>query len=118
MLDETIPLTTFEYDEWGDPRRREHYDLMRAWSPYDQVREQAYPPMLVTAGLWDPAVQYWEPAKWVARLRTTSRGNAPLLLYTDMEAGHRGSAARFERLRDFAMEYAFLIGIVGLGRAE
>lgn len=118
MLDETIPLTTFEYDEWGDPRRREDYERMRAWSPYDQVREQAYPPMLVTAGLWDPAVQYWEPAKWVARLRTVSRGGAPLLLYTDMEAGHRGSAARFERLRDFAMEYAFLIGIVGLGRAE
>ncbi|MEO0971557.1 MAG: S9 family peptidase [Pseudomonadota bacterium] len=114
MLDESIPLTTFEYDEWGDPRIAEDYAYMRRYSPYDGVRAQAYPAMLVTAGLWDPAVQYWEPAKWVARLRATKTDERPLLLYTDMEAGHRGSAARYQRLRDYAMEYAFLLGTLGL----
>ncbi|MEM9383837.1 MAG: S9 family peptidase [Pseudomonadota bacterium] len=115
MLDESIPLTTFEYDEWGNPNEPGDYAYMRQYSPYDRVSDQAYPAMLVTSGLQDPAVQYWEPAKWVARLRTTKTDTHPLLLYTDMEAGHRGSAARYQRLRDYALEYAFLIGVVGLG---
>jgi oligopeptidase B len=114
MLDESIPLTTFEYDEWGDPRQRQFYDYMLAYSPYDQVSAQDYPHMLVTAGLWDPAVQYWEPAKWVAKLRQMKTDDNRLLLYTDMKAGHRGSAARFERLNDYALEYAFILETLGL----
>ncbi len=115
MLDESIPLTTFEYDEWGNPNHADDYAYMRRYSPYDRVSAQDYPAMLVTSGLQDPAVQYWEPAKWVARLRTLKTDQQPLLLYTDMEAGHSGSAARYQRLRDYALEYAFLIGVLGLG---
>ncbi|MEO0420729.1 MAG: S9 family peptidase [Pseudomonadota bacterium] len=118
MLDESIPLTTFEYDEWGNPNEAEDYAYMRQYSPYDRVSAQDYPAMLVTSGLQDPAVQYWEPAKWVARLRTVKTDAQPLLLYTDMEAGHSGSAARYQRLRDYALEYAFLVGVVGLGSPD
>jgi oligopeptidase B len=109
MLDETIPLTSFEFDEWGNPAKREDYDYMLSYSPYDQVRERNYPHMLVTAGLWDARVQYWEPAKWVARLRARKTGDNLLLLYTDMSAGHAGQAGRYQRLHDTAREYAFLL---------
>jgi oligopeptidase B len=109
MLDETIPLTTLEYEEWGNPSEREYYDYMLAYSPYDNVRAQQYPAMLVTTGLWDSQVQYYEPAKWVAKLRTVHTGNQALLLHVNLEAGHGGKSGRFERLREVAREYGFLI---------
>ena len=109
MLDESIPLTTNEFDEWGNPKEKAFYDYMLAYSPYDQVKRQPYPPILVTTGLWDSQVQYWEPAKWVARLRATKTGDAPLLLRTNMEAGHGGRSGRFARLEQVAIEYAFLL---------
>jgi oligopeptidase B len=109
MLDESIPLTTLEYEEWGNPQEREYYDYMLSYSPYDNVRAQQYPAMLVTTGLWDSQVQYYEPAKWVAKLRTVHRGNQALLLHVNLEAGHGGKSGRFERLREVAREYGFLI---------
>jgi oligopeptidase B len=109
MLDTSIPLTTLEYEEWGDPRRFEFYDYMLSYSPYDNVRPQPYPALLVTTGLWDSQVQYYEPAKWVARLRAVRKGNRALLLHVNLEAGHGGKSGRFERLREIAREYGFLI---------
>lgn len=109
MLDETIPLTTAEYDEWGNPNEKEYYDYMLSYSPYDNVVPRAYPNLLVTAGLHDSQVQYWEPAKWVAKLRQNNTGNNLILLYTNMEAGHGGASGRFRRLREVAREYAFLL---------
>jgi oligopeptidase B len=109
MLDETIPLTTAEYDEWGNPNIKDYYDYMLSYSPYDNVRAQVYPNMLVTAGLHDSQVQYWEPAKWVAKLREYNTGDNMILLYTNMEAGHGGASGRFNRLRELAREYAFFI---------
>ncbi len=111
MLDETIPLTTLEYDEWGDPNEPRFYEYMLSYSPYDNVRHQAYPPLLVTTGYWDSQVQYFEPAKWVAKLRDHQSGDAPVLLHTNLEAGHGGKTGRFEHLREIAREYAFIIGI-------
>lgn len=113
MLDESIPLTTGEYDEWGDPRDPSFYHCMKAYSPYDNVREQAYPHMLVITGFHDSQVQYWEPAKWVARLRAKKTDNCKLLMYTNLEAGHGGASGRFESLRETAMEYAFLLDLAG-----
>ncbi len=112
MLDASIPLTTFEWDEWGDPRQKEYYDYMRSYSPYDQVRKQSYPDLLVTTGLHDSQVQYWEPAKWVAKLRTVKTDSNRLLLRCEMEAGHGGASGRYDRLRQRAMNYAFLISAV------
>ena len=112
MLDESIPLTTFEYDEWGDPREQDAYEYMLSYSPYDQVSEQDYPPLYISTGLWDSQVQYWEPAKWVARLRDRKTDNNPLLLYTDMSAGHGGGSGRFDRLQDRAREYAFILQVL------
>ncbi len=109
MLDETIPLTTAEYDEWGNPNNKEYYDYMLSYSPYDNVRAQAYPNLLVTSGLHDSQVQYWEPTKWVAKLRQYNTGDNMILLYTNMEAGHGGASGRFRRLREVAREYAFLL---------
>lgn len=109
MLDESIPLTTLEYEEWGNPNEREHYDYMLGYSPYDNVRAQQYPPLLVTTGLWDSQVQYYEPAKWMAKLRALRTGNQPLLLHVNLEAGHGGKSGRFEHLREVAREYGFLI---------
>jgi oligopeptidase B len=109
MLDDSIPLTTNEYDEWGDPADGALYDYMLSYSPYDNVRAQAYPAMLVTTGLWDSQVQYYEPAKWVAKLRSLKTDRNPLLLHTDMEAGHGGKSGRFQRYRETAMEYAFIL---------
>jgi oligopeptidase B len=109
MLDETIPLTTNEFDEWGNPQEQTYYDYMRSYSPYDQVEHKAYPAMLVTTGLWDSQVQYWEPAKWVARLRVMKTDDRPLLLHTNMDAGHGGRSGRFARLEQVALEYAFIL---------
>jgi oligopeptidase B len=116
MLDESIPLTTGEYDEWGDPREPEYYDYMLSYSPYDQVAAHLYPAMLVTTGLWDSQVQYFEPAKWVAKLRATKTDTRPLLLHTNMEAGHGGRSGRFRKYRETAMEYAFVLGQLQLNR--
>ena len=113
MLDETIPLTTNEFDEWGDPRLQPWYDYMLSYSPYDNVAARDYPAMLVTTGLHDSQVQYWEPAKWVARLRATRVNDAPLLLRTTMAAGHGGRSGRFEALRETARDYAFIIDLQG-----
>ena len=109
MLDDSIPLTTNEYDEWGDPLDAACYRTMLSYSPYDNVRAQAYPAMLVTTGLWDSQVQYYEPAKWVAKLRALKTDRNRLLLHTDMEAGHGGKSGRFQRYREIATEYAFIL---------
>jgi oligopeptidase B len=109
MLDTSIPLTTNEWEEWGDPRQPADFDRMLAWSPYDNVRAQPYPDLLVTSGLHDPRVQYWEPTKWVARLRERARGAPEILLKTYMGAGHAGSSGRYGRLEDTALVYAWLL---------
>jgi oligopeptidase B len=114
MLDDSIPLTTNEYDEWGDPTDRRSYDYMLAYSPYDNVRAQSYPAMLVTTGLWDSQVQYYEPAKWVAKLRSLKTDRNLLLLRVDMDAGHGGKAGRFQRYRETAMEYSFILTQMGI----
>ena len=117
MLDESIPLTTNEYDEWGNPAASKAiYDYMLSYSPYDNVARKAYPAMLVTSGLWDSQVQYWEPAKWVAKLRALKSDDRPLLLRTNMEAGHGGKSGRFERYREVAEEYAFVLWQAGIDR--
>jgi len=109
MLDESIPLTTSEFDEWGNPKKNKYYEYMLSYSPYDNVMAQEYPNMLVTTGLHDSQVQYWEPAKWVAKLRDKKKGDQVLLLHTNMEAGHGGSSGRYESLRETAREYAFFL---------
>jgi oligopeptidase B len=114
MLDDSIPLTTNEYDEWGDPADKAFYDYMLSYSPYDNVRAQEYPAMLVTTGLWDSQVQYYEPAKWVAKLRSLKTDHNVLLLHVDMEAGHGGKSGRFQRYRETAMEYAFILNQLGI----
>ncbi|MFN3529579.1 MAG: S9 family peptidase [Bacteroidia bacterium] len=111
MLDESIPLTTGEYDEWGNPNDKTYYDYMLSYSPYDQVSKQAYPNILVTTGLHDSQVQYWEPAKWVAKMREYQQGSGKILLKTDMNAGHGGKSGRFNALHDTALEYAFLLDL-------
>lgn len=112
MLDETIPLTTSEYDEWGNPNDSLFYHYMLSYSPYDQIREQAYPNMLITSGLYDSQVQYWEPTKWTAKLRTHNTGDSKIFLYTNMEAGHSGASGRFQRLKEMALQYAFMLDLV------
>jgi oligopeptidase B len=114
MLDESIPLTTSEYDEWGNPNEREYYDYMLSYSPYDQVEAKDYPNLLVTTGLHDSQVQYWEPAKWVARLRAMKTDDNRLVLKTNMEAGHGGASGRFRRMRESAFIYAFLLDLEGI----
>lgn len=109
MLDETIPLTVPEFEEWGNPKERDYYDYMLSYSPYDNVAEQEYPHLLITAGLNDPRVQYWEPAKWTARLRARKTGDNLLLLKTEMGAGHAGPSGRYEYLKERALHYAFLL---------
>ncbi len=109
MLDDSIPLTTGEYDEWGNPNKRACYEYMLSYSPYDQVKAQAYPHILVTTGLHDSQVQYWEPAKWVAKLRTMKTDQNMLIMKTDMSAGHSGKTGRFQYLKEIALEFAFLI---------
>ncbi len=114
MLDESIPLTTGEYDEWGNPNEKKYYDYMLSYSPYDNVVKKAYPNMLVTTGLHDSQVQYWEPAKWVAKLRDLKTDNNTLLMYCNMETGHGGASGRFERYKEVALEYAFLFDLIGI----
>ncbi len=114
MLDETIPLTTGEYDEWGNPNDKEYYDYILSYSPYDQVKKQAYPNILVTTGYHDSQVQYWEPAKWVAKLRTHKTDDNMLLLHTSMDFGHGGASGRFDSLKELAMEFAFIMKAQGI----
>ncbi len=114
MLDDSIPLTTGEYDEWGNPNDKVYYDYMKSYSPYDNIEKKNYPNMLVTTGLHDSQVQYWEPAKWVARLRDLKTDNNLLILKTDMEAGHGGASGRFEALKEVALEYAFIFKLEGI----
>lgn len=111
MLDESIPLTTLEYDEWGNPNDLEFYNYMLSYSPYDNVSNLNYPNLLITTGLHDSQVQYWEPAKWIAKLRDYNRSKNHLLLHTNMDTGHGGASGRFNALKEIAMEYAFLIGL-------
>ncbi len=114
MLDDSIPLTTGEYDEWGNPNDKEYYDYMMQYSPYDNVRIQEYPNMYVSTGFHDSQVQYWEPAKWVAKLRVLKTDQNLLLLDTNMEAGHGGASGRFEAIKEVAKEYAFLLDLEGI----
>ncbi|WP_293861472.1 S9 family peptidase [Steroidobacter sp.] len=111
MLDTSIPLTTLEYDEWGNPNEAAAYAYMLSYSPYDNIRRQSYPAMLVTTGLWDSQVQYYEPAKWVAKLRRHNTGSRPLLLHVNLEAGHGGKSGRYEHMREVAREYGFVIAL-------
>lgn len=111
MLDDSIPLTTGEYDEWGNPNNKEYYDYIKSYSPYDQVEAREYPNMLVTTGFHDSQVQYWEPAKWVAKLRELKTDNNILLLHTNMDAGHGGASGRFEALKETAKDYTFLLAL-------
>ncbi len=114
MLDETIPLTTGEYDEWGNPNEKEYYEYMLSYSPYDNVEAKNYPAMLVTTGLHDSQVQYWEPAKWVAKMRDVKTDENLLLLWINMDYGHGGASGRFQRYKEVALEYSFLIDQAGL----
>ncbi len=114
MLDETIPLTTNEYDEWGNPNDKEAYEYMKSYSPYENIEAKAYPNLLVTTGLHDSQVQYFEPAKWVARLRAINQGSNVILLKTDMDYGHGGASGRFDYLKDIALNYAFLFKLEGI----
>jgi len=109
MLDDSIPLTTGEYDEWGNPNQKDYYDYMKSYSPYDNVKHQSYPNLLITAGLNDSQVQYWEPAKWAAKLRTHKKDKNVLFLDTNMEAGHSGASGRFNSLKQTAKEYTFIL---------
>ncbi len=109
MLDETIPLTTGEYDEWGNPNDIEYYDYILSYSPYDNIRAMDYPHMLIVTGINDSQVQYWEPAKWIAKLRELKTDSNYLLMYINMESGHGGASARFEKYRESALQYAFLL---------
>jgi oligopeptidase B len=114
MLDESIPLTTGEFDEWGNPKDKTYYDYMLTYSPYDNVEEKEYPAMLVTTGLHDSQVQYWEPAKWVAKLRVMKKDNNTLFLHTEMSAGHGGASGRYKRYEEQALVYAFILDQAGL----
>lgn len=114
MLDEDIPLTTGEFDEWGNPKNKDSYDYMLSYSPYDQVKAQAYPNLLITTGLHDSQVQYWEPAKWAAKLRALKTNDNLLLLRTNMDTGHGGASGRFTRQKEIAEDYAFLLKLAGI----
>ena len=114
MLDASIPLTTNEYDEWGNPEQKPYYDYMLKYSPYDNVTAQAYPSLFVGTGLWDSQVQYWEPAKWVAKLRDVNTGTAPIVFRTNMEAGHGGKSGRFQRYKEQAESFAFVLSQLGV----
>ena len=115
MLDASIPLTTFEYDEWGNPNEKPYYDYMLSYSPYDNVKAKEYPNLLVTTSLHDSQVQYWEPAKWVAKLRAMKTDRNRLIFKITMEAGHGGPSGRFKEYRETAFHYAFLLDLEGIG---
>ncbi|MEE8341530.1 MAG: prolyl oligopeptidase family serine peptidase, partial [Candidatus Neomarinimicrobiota bacterium] len=114
MLDDTIPLTTSEFDEWGNPNDKEYYDYMLSYSPYDNVIKQDYPAMLVITGLHDSQVQYFEPAKWVAKLRELKTDDNMLVLDINMDVGHGGASGRFERNKEIALKYAFMLDQLGI----
>jgi oligopeptidase B len=114
MLDASIPLTSGEWDEWGDPREKDDYEYMLSYSPYDQISAQDYPNILVTTGLHDSQVQYWEPAKWVAKLRELKTDDNVLLLKTDMQAGHSGKTGRYQSLEDYALIFTFFLQLEGI----
>ena len=114
MLDDSIPLTTGEYDEWGDPNVKEFYDYILSYSPYDNIEAKDHPNLLVTTGLHDSQVQYWEPAKWVAKLRALRTDDNRLLLKTNMDAGHGGASGRFRRYEETATIYAFVLDLAGI----
>jgi len=114
MLDETIPLTTFEFDEWGNPKDKEYYDYMKSYSPYDNVEAKDYPNILITTGFWDSQVQYWEPAKWIAKLRELKTDDNLLIMDCNMDVGHGGASGRFERYKRTALNYAFLFDLEGI----
>jgi oligopeptidase B len=116
MLDESIPLTTNEWNEWGDPHEKEAFEYMLSYSPYDNVKKQDYPNLMVTAGLHDSQVQYFEPAKWVAKLREYRTDDKRLIMKTNMEAGHCGASGRYRAYEEVAEEYAFLVDLAGLER--
>ena len=116
MLDESIPLTTGEFDEWGNPKDEEYYHYIKSYSPYDNVEKKDYPNLLVTTGYWDSQVQYWEPAKWVAKLRELKTDNNLLLMHCNMDVGHGGASGRFERYKEVAMEYAFFLDLEGINK--
>jgi oligopeptidase B len=113
MLDESIPLTTGEFQEWGNPKHQEYYEYMLSYSPYDNVESKEYPNLLITSGLHDSQVQYWEPTKWVAKLREKKTDSNLLLLHTNLEAGHGGASGRFNALKELALEYTFLLMLEG-----
>jgi oligopeptidase B len=114
MLDESLPLTVGEYEEWGNPHNKRYYSYIKSYSPYDNVKAQNYPTMLVQTSLNDSQVMYWEPAKYVARLRELKTDSRPLLLKVNMEGGHGGSSGRYDFLREIAFEYSFILGVLGL----
>lgn len=114
MLDESIPLTTGEFDEWGNPKNEEYYNYIKSYSPYDNIEKKNYPNLLITTGYWDSQVQYWEPAKWCAKLREYKTDDNLLLMYCNMDVGHGGASGRFERYKEVAMEYAFLLDLEGI----
>ena len=114
MLDPTLPLTVSEYEEWGNPEQQEYYDYIRSYSPYDNVEAKRYPNILATGGLNDPRVSYWEPAKWVSKLRASKVGNSLLLLKTNMDSGHFGASGRYERINETAFDYAFILHALGI----
>jgi len=114
MLDESIPLTTGEFDEWGNPKDKAYYDYMKSYSPYDNVAAKKYPNVLITTGYWDSQVQYWEPAKWIAKLRDFKTDDNLLLMDCNMDVGHGGASGRFERFKEVALEYAFLLDLEGI----
>jgi oligopeptidase B len=114
MLDESIPLTVGEYEEWGNPNVKKFYDYMLSYSPYDNVEAKDYPHVLITAGLNDPRVPYWEPAKWTAKLRATKTDTNRLLLKTNMGAGHGGASGRYDFLKEIAFDYAFILDVLGV----
>ena len=111
MLDDSIPLTTGEYDEWGNPNVKKYYKYMKSYSPYDNLKEKKYPNIYVSTGLHDSQVQYWEPAKWVAKMRTLKKDDTVLYLDTNMDAGHGGASGRFEALKELAKEFSFLLDL-------
>ena len=116
MMDASLPLTVGEYLEWGNPNEKEAYDYMKSYSPYDNLEKRGYPAMLITTSLNDSQVMYWEPAKYVARLRTLKTDSNPLLLKTNMGAGHGGASGRYDRLREVAFQYAWLMSQAGIGK--
>ena len=114
MLDESIPLTTNEWTQWGDPREKAAYEYIGSYSPYDNIQKKAYPAMLVTTGLWDSQVQYYEPAKYVAKMRAMRTDKKPLIFRINMDAGHGGNSGRFNRLKQVALEYAFFVDLANM----